>query len=122
MIKNILAAGIGSFFGGALRYAISILFKSASTGFPWGTLCVNLCGCLLLGLLLGIFSRYSTTASTWCVLLTAGFCGGFTTFSTLANESLQMLNSGNLWDFASYVCISIFVGIVMVALGYWIVK
>ena len=123
MIKSLLIVGLGSFCGGALRYYISTLMKSAcSQGFPWGTLSVNLVGCLLIGLLLGIFSRCGVQSNSWALLLTVGFCGGFTTFSTFANESLQMLQSGNTLNLIIYILASVIVGIALVALGYWLVK
>ena len=123
MIKSLLIVGLGSFCGGALRYYISTLMKSAcGQGFPWGTLSVNLVGCLLIGLLLGIFSRCGVQSNSWFLLLTVGFCGGFTTFSTFANESLQMLQSGNTLNLIIYILASVIVGIALVALGYWLVK
>lgn len=123
MIKSLLIVGLGSFCGGALRYYISTLMKSAcGQGFPWGTLSVNLVGCLLIGLLLGIFSRCGVQSNSWSLLLTVGLCGGFTTFSTFANESLQMLQSGNTLNLIIYILASVIVGIALVALGYWIVK
>lgn len=123
MIESLLIVGLGSFCGGALRYYISTLMKSVcSQGFPWGTLSVNLAGCLLIGLFLGLFSRCGVQSNSWSLLLTVGFCGGFTTFSTFANESLQMLQSGNTLNLIIYILLSVIVGIVLVALGYWIVK
>ncbi len=123
MIKSLLIVGLGSFCGGALRYYISTLMKSAcGQGFPWGTLSVNLVGCLLIGLLLGIFSRCGVQSNSWSLLLTVGLCGGFTTFSTFANESLQMLQSGNTLNLLIYILASVIVGIALVALGYWLVK
>lgn len=123
MIKSLLIVGLGSFCGGALRYYISTLVKSAyGQDFPWGTLSVNLVGCLLIGLLLGLFSRCRVQSSSWSLLLTVGLCGGFTTFSTFANESFQMLQSGNTLNLIIYILLSVIVGIVLVALGYWIVK
>ena len=123
MLKAILIVGSGSFLGGALRYVISTAMKGVGNGaFPWGTLAVNLAGCFLIGLLYGLFTRFSTTDSNWCLLLTTGLCGGFTTFSAFANESLKMLQTGNTWGFAGYVAVSVIIGIALVALGYILVK
>ena len=123
MLKSLLLVGIGSFCGGALRYYISTLMKNlCNQGFPWGTLLVNLVGCLLIGIVFGLFSKMGTQRSSWCLILTAGFCGGFTTFSAFANESVQMLQSGNTLNLIIYISTSVIVGIALVALGYWIVK
>lgn len=123
MFKNLLIVGIGSFFGGVLRYLISLLMKNCcGQGFPWATLLVNLLGCFLIGLVFGLFSKYSNINNIWCLLLTTGFCGGFTTFSTFANEGLQMLSSGNVWSFIFYVSASVILGVALVAFAYWIVR
>lgn len=123
MLKSVLLVGVGSFFGGALRYAISMFMKSAcGNAFPWGTLLVNLVGCFAFGVIFALFGRYGSTNSGWCLLLTTGVCGGFTTFSTFANESVQMLQNGNWPSFVGYVATSIVVGFALVALGYWIIK
>ena len=123
MIKSVLIVGIGSFIGGALRYLISTLFKQYCTqGFPWGTLLVNLMGCFIFGAIFALFSKYSSTSHPWCLLLTTGLCGGFTTFSTFAYESVLMLQQGNLSGIISYVATSLIAGISLFALGYWIFK
>ena len=118
-----LLVGIGSFLGGSLRYCISTMMKNVcGQGFPWGTLTVNLLGCLVFGLLFALFSKYGTTSNPWYLLLTTGICGGFTTFSTFANESMQMLQNGNTGGFIGYVLASIIGGLILIGLGYWIVK
>ena len=123
MINSILIVGCGSFVGGALRYLISTLMKNESAlSFPIGTLLVNILGCFLIGVIYGLFVRYSTTSHMLCLLLTTGFCGGFTTFSTFANESLQMLQAGNVGGFIGYVAASVILGILLVLFGYNLVK
>lgn len=123
MLKNLLIVGIGSFLGGVLRYLISLLMKNCcGQGFPWATLLVNLLGCFLIGLVFGLFGKYNNINNLWCLLLTTGLCGGFTTFSTFANEGLQLLLGGSVWSFVLYVLASVGIGIALVALGYWLVR
>lgn len=122
MIRSLLLVGIGSFFGGALRYCLSTFVRGCcSEGFPWGTLAVNLLGCFVFGVLFALFQRFGAVHSSWCLLLTTGACGGFTTFSTFAGESIQMLQMGNIVPFVCYVAASIILGLALVALGYWLV-
>ena len=123
MIKSLLIVGTGSFIGGAMRYWLSTLMKNVcGQGFPWGTLMVNLLGCFLFGMLFAVFGKSSATDNTLYLLLTTGICGGFTTFSTFANESVQMLQQGNTWGFVGYVATSVVAGLALIALGYGVAK
>ena len=121
MWREIFLVGAGSFVGGALRYTVSLPLKS-SGGFPWATFAVNLLGCLAIGLLWGLFSRYSNVSQQLVLFLSVGFCGGFTTFSTFSKESLQLIQSGNWTCLALYVAGSVVLGILLVAAGYQISK
>ena len=60
IIRNTVFIGCGSFIGGTVRYLISVAMKAKSKGFPWGTLVVNIVGCLVIGLLWGFFSKNSS--------------------------------------------------------------
>ena len=122
IIKNIILVGCGSFLGGTARYIISVVMKSDSKGFPWGTLLVNLAGCLLIGLLWGHFGKNCNECSSWYLFLTVGLCGGFTTFSAFSKEALTMLQAGQICGFATYVIVSVLAGIALVALGYLLMK
>ena len=115
MIKSVLIVGIGSFIGGALRYLISTLFKQYCTqGFPWGTLLVNLMGCFIFGAIFALFSKYSSTSHPWCLLLTTGLCGGFTTFSTFALETAELMKAGHPVAAILYVVLSVLAGVAAV--------
>ena len=123
MIKSLLIVGTGSFIGGAMRYLLSTLMKSAcGQGFPWGTLMVNLLGCFLFGVVFAVFGKSNATDNTLYLLLTTGVCGGFTTFSAFANESVQMLQQGNTWGFVGYVATSVVAGLALIALGYGVAR
>ncbi len=123
MLKSLLIVGTGSFIGGAMRYLLSTYIKNMyGQTFPWGTLVVNLLGCFVFGIIFALFSKHNSTDNTFCLLLTTGICGGFTTFSTFANESVQMIQNGNIGEFIGYMATSVIVGIALIALGYWIVK
>lgn len=123
MLKSLLIVGTGSFIGGAMRYLLSTyIMNMYGQTFPWGTLVVNLLGCFVFGIIFALFSKHNSTDNTFCLLLTTGICGGFTTFSTFANESVQMIQNGNIGEFIGYMATSVIVGIALIALGYWIVK
>ena len=122
IIKNAILIGCGSFLGGVARYLISVAMKTMSKGFPWGTLVVNLVGCLFIGLLWGFFSKSSSESSSWALFMTVGICGGFTTFSTFSKEALMMLQAGNFMSLMAYVAISVIAGVALVAAGYYLVR
>ena len=122
IIKNTVFIGCGSFLGGAARYLISVAMKTMSKGFPWGTLVVNLVGCLVIGLLWGFFSKTSSEGNTWALFLMVGVCGGFTTFSTFSKEALVILQSGNIVGLLSYIGVSVIAGVALVAAGYYLIK
>ena len=122
MIKNILLVGTGSFLGGVLRYTVSVLMHSETSGFPWATFTANMCGSLLIGLLWGWSIRFPGVPIEWNLFLGVGVCGGFTTFSTFTKESLAMLQTGNHAAFIPYALGSIVLGILSVSMGYMMTK
>jgi CrcB protein len=85
--------GTGATVGSVLRYAIGYaVSKTSESDFPWGTWCVNVVGSLLFG----VFFRklqFAPDMFNWWLLLGTGFCGGFTTFSTMSLETVRLLRS-----------------------------
>lgn len=95
-MPNILFVGIGGFIGASLRYWAGGLFQdwSGSATFPYGTLAVNLIGCLVIGLLSQLAEARSVFTPQTRLLLFTGVLGGFTTFSTFGNETYNFLQDG----------------------------
>jgi len=123
MIKTLLLVGAGGFLGSVSRFLASRLIQSnLPSAFPFGTFFVNITGCLLIGLIYGFSDRSSLLTPGWKMFLAAGFCGGFTTFSTFANENLALLRDGNFFHFALYSGLSVFLGITATFFGVLITK
>ena len=112
MIRNFLLVALGGAGGSVLRYMLS----NINTSFPWGTFAVNVLGSFLIGLLVGLMSK-GVLSPEMKLLLVTGFCGGFTTFSTFANESFSMMKAGDALQMALYLAASVVIGILAVWLG-----
>jgi CrcB protein len=122
-MKQLLIVFIGGGLGSVMRFLVGKLLPYSGKGFPWNTFCVNLLGCLLIGLMSGYFLRNSTENESSLILFsTIGFCGGFTTFSSFANENLSFIRSGDFTIFLIYSLLSFTSGILMVYFGILIDK
>lgn len=109
--------------GSIARYLTATYFtRHFSSPFPYGTFAANILGCLVIGVLYGLSVRYSWLTPEWRVLLSVGFCGGYTTFSSFALENVQMLQQGNYTTFALYTTSSFLLGLVAVFVGISLTK
>jgi CrcB protein len=123
MIKTLLLVGTGGFLGSISRYLASrFLQNSIPSSFPYGTFFVNITGCLLIGIIYGLSERSSLLTPEWRLFLAVGFCGGFTTFSTFANENLALLRDGEFFYFFLYTGLSVFLGIAATFIGVLMTK
>lgn len=123
MLKLILIIGTGSFIGGVSRFLASRYIQNTIiSGFPYGTLFVNVLGCLLIGIFYGMSERGNFMSPEMRLFLTVGFCGGFTTFSTFASENLSLLKDGNFFYFALYTALSVFLGLMATYFGNLVTK
>lgn len=121
-MKLLLIAGLGSFIGGAGRYALGLLFQNRWLYIlPFGTLLANLAGCFLIGILFAIFSS-NEPALAWRVFLITGILGGFTTFSSFSLETVAMFRDGYITKAFVYILISTVAGLMATWLGMVLIK
>lgn len=123
MIKAFLIVGIGSFFGGGIRFLISRYMQQGfEHQFPFGTFLVNIIGCLLIGVFYGLFEKGNLLNPDLRLFLTVGFCGSFTTFSTFINENFLLFKETNYIYTALYISLSLFIGFFALFSGYELTK
>jgi CrcB protein len=123
MDRNILLVAIGGCFGSVLRYVISVaVAERAVSSFPYGTLIVNVAGCFLIGLFVALSEKGNIITPEWRILLTTGFCGGFTTLSTFSYESIRLIQDGELLYLSVYVVASILAGLGATYAGMSLIK
>lgn len=120
--SHIALVALGGMTGSVLRYLVTVFVAAKEwASFPWATLSVNIGGSLVMGLVAGFATRFSTVQS-WQILLATGFCGGFTTFSALSNESITMIRQHQWGALALYLSATLILGIGAAALGYSFTK
>lgn len=123
MVKSIMIVGLGGFIGTVARFLISRYFQVNITSvFPWSTFVVNIVGCLLIGLIYGISEKSDVLSPEIRLFLTVGICGGFTTFSSFSNDSFMLMREQEWFRFALYTSLSIFIGLMAVYVGRFIIK
>jgi CrcB protein len=123
MIKTLLLIGTGGFLGSISRFLASrFMQNNFPSAFPFGTFLVNISGCLFIGLIYGLSEKSPLVSSEWKMFLAVGFCGGFTTFSTFANENLALLRDGDFFHFLLYTGLSVFLGITATFIGVLVKK
>jgi len=122
-VKQALLVFIGGGLGSMIRFGISKVFNNPENSFPIGTFGVNVIGSFLIGLFIGLAVKHSSSINTNTLLfLSTGFCGGFTTFSAFAQENYALLKAGDFTSFLIYTTASIFIGILAVFIGFYVVK
>jgi CrcB protein len=115
----LLYVAVGSALGGVSRYLLGGLIQQLlDTTFPAGTLLINISGSFLLGVILRYAIETPTLSPEIRALLTIGFCGGYTTFSTFSYETVALLEDGEWTRAGLYVGASVVLSLLGVFLGF----
>tara|TARA_R110002074_G_scaffold348282_1_gene518671 strand:- start:4519 stop:4890 length:372 start_codon:yes stop_codon:yes gene_type:complete len=121
-MKQFLLVFLGGGLGSILRYWISKNLNSYYSNFYLGTFIVNIIGCLLIGVLIGLSLKHNYITQNQTLLLATGFCGGFTTFSTFALEGNLLLKESSILYTSLYLGLSVALGILAISFGLWLCK
>lgn len=117
-VLNMLAIAIGAAIGANLRYGLTRwAAEHLGASFPYGTLLVNIIGCLLIGALLTLAAARLPLSEPLRLLLVTGLLGGFTTFSSFGWEAYGLAIAGDWALAALYVAASVLLGLAAVLLG-----
>lgn len=109
-MSTILAIFIGGGLGSLARFATGRLITvHVATSFPLGTLLANFLSCVVMAVAIGFFSEKIFSNPTLRLFILTGFCGGFSTFSTFSNETLDLIRSGNFTFAALNIILNIVV-------------
>lgn len=118
-MKELLLVGVGGCLGALGRYKLGglVLHHSVDWVFPLSTFAVNVCGCLVAGVLAGLAEKHDLISPDARLFLFTGLLGGFTTFSAFGLETVILLKRGAVGIAATYVVLSVVVGVAALALG-----
>lgn len=109
MLKSFLLVGLGGMIGSMSRYFFSLIIKPGS--FPYTTFSVNIIGCLIIGMVMGLALKDGSLNNNWRLFLATGICGGFTTFSAFSLECVQFIEQQRYAAMSGYIALSIVLGL-----------
>jgi len=122
-MKNLLWVCVGGAAGSGARYLIGLwTVEQFGKAFPWGTLAVNVAGCLLLGALMRAGEKSAWMSPVVLLALTAGVMGGFTTYSSFNFEVFRLLQDGQARSAIAYVALTLGGGFLAGATGYGVAR
>ena len=117
-----LVVGMGGFLGSVLRYLIGKIPVNETMTFPIKTFAINLIGSFIIGILAALSVKYSSLNPRLVLFLKVGFCGGFTTFSTFALETSDLMQKGQTSIAVVYAVLSAVFGVLCVIGGQALIE
>jgi len=123
VLLQVVLIALGGGVGAAARFLLSRAVQraagvGAATGFPWGTLVVNVLGCALLGAAMAWFATHTRIREEYRIAVAVGLLGGFTTFSTYAYETFALAERGHGGRAMLNLALSTAAGLAAVWVGY----
>ena len=112
-----LLVGLGGFAGSVARYGLSATSQRFSIEWPIGTLAANVLGCLAIGILTGLSARGQTLSPEIRLAVATGFCGGFTTMSSMVYETAEMIRATEYLHATAYAAGTFLLSMTAFALG-----
>jgi CrcB protein len=112
-----LLVGLGGMLGALARYGLSAAWPAGVSAFPWATLTINLTGSLVLGVVMSVLTHRSGRLGHLRIFLATGFLGGYTTFSTFAVQSIQLIRHSQTVSALGYMAISTLGGLALAFIG-----
>lgn len=122
MLQILFAVFIGGGTGSVLRWVLGMKLNPLHHAIPVGTLTANLAGAFIIGLGLAWFNRMTHIDPMWKLLITTGFCGGLTTFSTFSAEVVFLLQDGRAGWALMNIAVNMLGSFALTALAFWIVS
>ena len=119
-MEGMMFVGLGGFFGASLRYLLGKAASSQSV-IPAATLAINIFGSFMIGVLSLFSERHGLSRHSVILMLQAGFCGGFTTFSTFSLDTFNLYHTGDLMLAGLNILLNAVICICAVWAGYRIV-
>ena len=117
-----IVVGAGGFIGAVCRYLIGMIPLKEGCVFPIKTLMINITGCFIIGIVTALAMRSNSLNPRYILFLKVGVCGGFTTYSTFALDTMDLIKGGKIHLAVIYTVLSVIFGVLAVFAGQLVIN